>query len=139
MKCNGDVKKTIGYDKEKPVTDSPLGEIYKIVSSGFDIDRDMWYTDTSHMLRHGIARAYTLAGKACAIRMFASGGISYVSYVCTLPEAQGAGYATALLEHICAENAANGAETFVFCEKELRPFYESAGFGLAGYAGEIKI
>ena len=139
MKCNGDVKKTIGYDKEKPVTDSPLGEIYKIVSSGFDIDRDMWYTDTSHMLRHGIARAYTLAGEACAIRMFASGGISYVSYVCTRPEARGAGYATAILAHICAENAANGAETFVFCEKDLRPFYESAGFRLAGYAGEIKI
>lgn len=137
MKCNGDVKKTIGYDKENPVTDSPLSEIYEIVSGGFDIDRDMWYTDTSHMIRHGIARAYVLGGKACAIRMFASGGISYVSYVCTRPEARGKGLATALLAHICAENAANGIETFVFCENKLRPFYESAGFELAGKAGTI--
>ena len=138
MKCNGDVKKTDDCDKEKPVTDCPLGEIYEIVSGGFDIDRDMWYTDTSHMIRHGISRAYVLGSAACALRMFASGGISYLSYVCTRPEARGRGLATALLAHICAENAADGSKTYVFCRDELRRFYENAGFVLAGYAGEIK-
>ena len=137
MKCKDDVKATVGYDKEKPVTDSPLGEIYEIVSGGFDIDRDMWYTDTSHMLRHGVARAYTLAGNACAIRMFAADGVSYISYVCTRPEARGRGLAKALLRHICAENASGGFDTYVLCRDELRLFYEGAGFSLTDFAGEL--
>ncbi|MBO6231850.1 MAG: GNAT family N-acetyltransferase [Ruminiclostridium sp.] len=136
MKCNGDVKNSVDCNKEKPVTDASLGQIYEIVSSGFDIDRDTWYTDTSHMLRHGIARAYVLGGAACAIQMFASGGVSYVSYVCTRPEMRGRGLARELLGYICAGNAENGSDTFVFCREELRDFYENAGFSLAGKAAE---
>ena len=126
-------------DKDVKETDISLDQIYEIAASGFDIDRDKWYTDTSHLLRHGSAGFYLLDGSACAVRMFSSDGISYISYVCTRPEKRGLGLAKRLLRHICArECAENGAQTFIFCKDELRQFYEDTGFTACGLAADIE-
>lgn len=114
--------------KESPDSDISIGQVYEIAAHGFDIDLNKWYTDMSHMLRHGSARLYSLGKSACAVRMFSSSGMSYLSYVCTLPEMRGKGLAGRLLRLICSEEAGAGNDTYVFCAGELSPFYERAGF-----------
>lgn len=124
-------------NKELPRTDVSLEQVYEIAKSGFDIDYDKWYTDTSHILRHGIAGVYVLDRCSCAVRMFSSRGISYLSYVCTLPEARGRGLAARLVQYICAAEHERGNRTFVVCTDELRGFYERAGFVPDSFAADI--
>ena len=139
MKRGSDVKNTDINDKPDCETDISLVQVYEIVRSGFDIVFDKWYTDTSHMLRHGIAKVYTLGKSACAIRSFSAAGTAYISCVCTLPSMRGKGLASGLLGVICAEESEKGNDIFLVCGEELRPFYERAGFALDGYAAEIRI
>ncbi|MBO6302164.1 MAG: GNAT family N-acetyltransferase [Ruminiclostridium sp.] len=123
-----------GIAEQAPLrSEVPLDSVYDIVRTGFDIDYETWYTDMSHMTRHGIAKAYLLDG-ACAVRMYASRGIAYVSYVCTLPGLRGSGLGTKLLRGVCAEERKNGFTVHIVCEDSLRGFYERAGFSLCGYA-----
>lgn len=138
LMCRGsDVKNTVGSDKESIETDAPLGQIYEIVRSVFDIDCDKWYTDISHMLRHGIARIYRLGNGTCAIRMYASLGAAYLSYVCTKPELRGKGLASRLIRGICRLEAEEGNDTYILCGDNLRGFYERLGFLEAGRAADI--
>ena len=134
MRAGDGIKKTDDIYKVRTGTAVSIGEIYEIAKSGFDIDFNKWYTDTSHMLRHGTVRLYALGSSACAVRMFASGGISYLSYICTVPEERGKGLAGSLLAHICAEESACGNEVFLFCAGELEGFYHKCGFEPAGEA-----
>ncbi len=139
MKRKSDVKNTDINDKLDYKTDISLVQVYEIVRSGFDIVFDKWYTDTSHMLRHGIAKVYTFGKSACAIRMFSTAGTAYVSCVCTIPSMRGKGLASGLLEVICTEEAEKGNDIFLVCGEELRPFYEQARFVLDGYAADVHI
>ncbi len=137
MEWANDVKKPVEYDKEAVKTNSSLIQIYEIVSSAFDIDFEKWYTDTSYMLRHGISEVYTLENSACAIKMYSSEGVTYLSYVCVKPECRGRGLAHALLHYICTDETARGDRTFIICEEELTGFYESAGFTKTGRVFEM--
>lgn len=128
MRWTGDVKKYDVIDKEDIRSDVSIGQVYEIARTAFDIDPDTWYTDTSHMLRHGTAKLYMLEEGCCAVRMFASNGISYLSYVCTLPSRRGNGLAGRLLRGICTEETQNGNNVFIFCEEALAGFYEAVGF-----------
>lgn len=139
MKAGNGIKKTDDIDKVLTGTEVSIGEIYEIAKSGFDIDFNKWYTDTSHMLRHGSARLYALDGASCAVRMFASGGISYLSYICTVPGERGKGLAGRLIAHICAQEAGSGNEVFLFCAEELEGFYRKCGFEPAGEAVQIPL
>lgn len=139
MQWDNSVKKSVDYNKEGIETDTPLGKVYEIAASGFDIDFDKWYTDISHSVRHGIARTYSLDNAACAVRMFSSRGITYLSYICTRPERRGEGLAKRLLRAVCGEEASVGNRVYVFCEDGLEGFYKSAGFIRYGTAAHINL
>ena len=138
MKARNDIKKTDNVDKVRVYPDVSVGEIYEIASAGFDIDRNTWYTDISHMLRHGTAQLYALDESACAVKMFSSGGISYLSYICTLPQERGKGLARRLLAHICAGEAESGNEVYLFCAAELENFYLGCNFDRCGEAADLR-
>ena len=125
--------------KETIRTDFSINDIYEIASDGFDIDFNNWYTDTNHMLRHGISKLYALENNTCAVKMFSSSGISYLSYICTRKEERGKGLATRLVGSICAEEALAGNSTYIFCAEELCGFYENIGFVRFEEAVEITI
>ena len=128
MRFSDEIKITDNIDKDAVKRQNSLSEIYEIVRDGFDIDRDTWYTDTSHILRRGIAGSYILDGSCAALKMFSSGGISYLSYICTRKSERGKGLAKRLIRYICAEETRCGREIFLFCEKDLAGFYEDSGF-----------
>lgn len=139
MRFSNGIKITDNIDKDAVSSQNSLGEIYEIISDGFDIDRDTWYTDTSHMLRRGTAETYRLGSDCAAVKMFSSRGISYLSYVCTRKSARGKGLAKKLVGFICMSEARKGNDVFLFCGSELKNFYESIGFSEAGMAAEIQI
>ena len=120
-------------------TNAPLEELSDIMGDGFDIGVNKWYTDLSHNLRHGISGTYVLGHSACAVKMFSSSGIAYLSYVSTRKEARGKGYATRLVSAICADENAHGNRVEIFCTESLRPFYANIGFASVGKAVEMTI
>lgn len=69
------------------------------VSTYFDIDRDMWYTDMSHRIRHGVSRIYTCGGSYAAVDFHAY-GMMYVSCVVSPEEVRGKGNIRRILSHI---------------------------------------
>ena len=139
MRWGNGIKNAVETDKESVKTDVSLVKIYEIAGSGFDIDFDKWYTDTSYMLRHGIAGVYMLQNSACAIKMYASEGIAYLSYVCTLPKMRGKGLSSRLLRYICAEEAQKGNTAYIICGDGLTGFYENTGFVHCGYAAQLDL
>ena len=139
MKYTGGVREVDGSEIEMLDGDFAINNIYDIASDGFDIDFNKWYTDTSHMVRHGISRLYALGKKACAVKMFSSSGITYLSYVCTRDSERGKGYATRLLKWICSKEAAAGNTVYVLCEPRLGKFYERVGFEFSAETAEITI
>ena len=139
MVYRNDIKISDDIDKVITVSEDSVGEISEIIADGFDIDCNKWYTDMSHMLRHGTARLYTLEGKACAVRMYASSGITYLSYVCTRKADRGQGLASKLLNGVCGMETAAGNEIYIFCRDDLKGFYENNGFDIYGEAAELTI
>ena len=79
MSCTSVPVKTDDISKLLVDPHGNLGEISEIVIDGFDIDIIKWYTDISHNLRHGISGIYVLENNACAVKMFSSSGITYLS------------------------------------------------------------
>ena len=134
-----DVKISDDMSKVISVSEDSVGEISEIIADGFDIDCNKWYTDMSHMLRHGTAKIYTLDGKACAVRMYASSGIAYLSYICTRRSERGRGLASRLISGVCDMETAAGNEIYIFCRDNLKGFYEKNGFDLFGEAAELTI
>jgi GNAT superfamily N-acetyltransferase len=139
MTYTGGIKNTDDIAKLVISPESSLVEISEIVTDGFDIDINKWYTDISHNLRHGISQAYVLEDSACAVKMFSSSGITYLSYISTRKEQRGKGYASRLVGAICSDEAAKGNTVQLFCGDQLVKFYESVGFVTLGKAVELTI
>lgn len=125
--CNKTVTLTESYDK-----------IYKILSEGFDIGFDNWYTDINHNVRHSVSRVYTIPEKATATVMFSIDGISYLSYIATAKSERNKGLGGKLLRYIIKKEIADGNKPFLICKEELRKFYEKNGLRNVGYVSTIR-
>lgn len=139
MSCMNVPVKTDDISKLSVDPNGNLSEISEIVIDGFDIDINKWYTDISHNLRHGISEIYVLENKACAVKMFSSSGLTYLSYISTRKSARGQGLASRLVGSVCAAEAAKGNTVQIFCDPSLSPFYESLGFTETSRAAELTI
>ncbi len=144
MRYNGkptddDIKNSDDIDKLLADPAGSLGEISEIVTDGFDIDINKWYTDISHNLRHGISQIFVLEGNACAVKMFTFSGISYLSYISTRKEARGKGFASRLIRAICASEYAKQNSVQLFCDRSLEGFYNRLEFVTVGKAVELTI
>lgn len=106
-------------------TDPSLDDVYKIISSSFAIDRERWYVDMSHRIRHGVAKARLLGGSALIIQHDLNGE-ALLSQVATLPEHRRQGNAARLISSVCAE--LSQSKIYVLCENSLVSFYQKIGF-----------
>ncbi len=122
-----------------PVTVNPsLDEVYCILKDGFpDLPYEEWYTDMSHLVRHGISECYTLDGAAC-VKMFDIGGTAYISLVASSLEMRGKGSVFRLLRTVCGNFLAHREHILLICAEELLPFYEKVGFTKKGIAVTIR-
>ena len=110
-------------------TDPPLDEVFKILSSSFDIVYEHWYVDMSHRIRHNIAKARMLDSSALIIQHDLNGE-ALLSQIATVPKDRGQGNASRLISSVCAE--LSKSDVFVICEDDLLPFYRKVGFEKTG-------
>lgn len=103
----------------------PLEEVYRVLSTAFDIEHDAWYADMSHRIRHGVARARLLDGSALIIQHDINGE-ALLSQIATVPEKRGRGNAARLIRSVCAELSESAV--CVVCEEDLISFYRKVGF-----------
>ncbi len=123
---------------EEITTDPPPDEVFPIVKDGFpDIDHDGWYTDINHKIRHGIAHVY-LYGGATATLIADMNGTAYLTLLASAKAARGTGAAKNLLRALGTQFEKQGKEACVLCRDELVPFYNKAGFYVAGKAITIE-
>ncbi|MGN0665436.1 MAG: GNAT family N-acetyltransferase [Huintestinicola sp.] len=103
--------------------DFSLRKTADIIAESFDIDRDMWYVDMSHRIRHGVSEMYILNdGSACAAVDFISAGCAYISSVAVKKQARGTGRGRLLLR--CMGRLLDDRQLTGI----IRSQYSSAGF-----------
>lgn len=111
-----------------------LRSVYRVAASFFPMPGGFiaWYTDMSHRLRHGCARAYALwtdgAPASVCLVSAQSGQAGLISSVTTLPACRGRGFASALLHAACADLLQSGRTPILECRPELLTFYRERGF-----------
>lgn len=119
---------------EDIAVDPPLDEVFPIIRDGFpEVEYDGWYTDMSHKIRHGIAKVYLYGGASVTAAADMNGAV-YLTLLASAKAARGSGAAKNMLRAVgsCCEK--QGKECCILCREELVPFYEKAGFYVAGKA-----
>ncbi|MDE7362568.1 MAG: hypothetical protein K2N38_11620 [Oscillospiraceae bacterium] len=112
-------------------TEPPLGEVYEVLKTAFDIEFEPWYLDMSHRVRHGVTAFRRLDGSVLAVQHNINGE-ALLSQIATLPEKRGLGNARRLISAVCAE--LSDSRVYVVCEDALLGFYRSLGFHRTGAA-----
>ena len=114
---------------ERLETPPSLEAVFKVLEQSFPkIEFDLWYTDTSHRIRHGVSRLFLYDNCSCAAIDFALEGKAFISGVATLPEERGRGRAGDLLRYIAALLKRNGFEGYLWATDETADFYRKLGF-----------
>ena len=127
----------ISDKKSQDLNENPnLKDVYTIISSGFsDIDFNLWYTDTSHKIRHNLGKCYTYKNSASVTASYYNNGI-FLSQVSTLTTERHKGYASQMLHEVTG--LYKDKKVYLIAEHSKRPFYKSAGFEIVGTAGRLR-
>lgn len=119
----------------KDITVNPaLDEVFPIIRDGFpDVEYDGWYTDMSHKIRHGVANVYLYNGATVTAAADMNGAV-YLTLLASAKAARGTGAAKNMLRSLGTHLERQGKEACILCREELVPFYNKAGFYVAGKA-----
>ncbi len=118
------------YDASEELDESPrLDDVFGIVSDSFGIEDgyDLWLTDMSHRIRHGVSKVF-LSGKTTATMHFVENGRAFFGQIATSPEDRGKGKARRLLYRLGERYET--AE--LFAKEERAGFYKEIGFIAVG-------
>lgn len=110
---------------EEVEKDPPLDKVFEVLSSAFPINYELWYTDMSHRIRHGVTRLRMLENSTLTIQ-YELNGEAFLSQIATKTEFRGKGNASRLISAVCAE--LEKSAVYLVCEDSLRGFYERLGF-----------
>lgn len=125
-------------EKSENLSDNcDLKMVYNIIVSGFgEFDFDLWYTDTSHKIRHNLARCYVYKNASSVTASFFGDDTVFLSQVSTLKTERHKGYASRMLHEVTG--LYKGKTVYLIAEENKRPFYKSAGFVITGKAGRLR-
>lgn len=113
---------------EKIYKNTMFRQVFDILEPSFGItEYDMWYTDISHRIRHGVADLF-LYENTTVTKQFDLGKYVFLSHIATAPEARGRGTAGNLLHYLCGELQSGDKTVCLFAKDERVTFYESLGF-----------
>lgn len=134
LRCNVEIVNLMRFsgvaERAEIEKSPPLGEVYEILKTSFEIDYESWYADMSHRIRHNVAAARRLGDSALIIQHDLNGE-ALLSQVATLPSSRNRGNASRLISAVCAE--LSPSEVFVICEDALTGFYRNIGFEFAEF------
>lgn len=127
------VTESFSYREEDLSVNCRLGEVYEILESSFGkIDRDIWYADMSHRIRHGVSRLFLY--KSCAVGSvdFEYGDMGYISDIAVSPDARGQGIAGELLKIIQVFLFTRNITGGLYAYNDMLPFYLHNGYKISG-------
>ena len=118
------------YPENMDVDESPkLNEVFEIVKDGFGLEKcyDLWLTDTSHRIRHGVSQIY-LWEKTTAACYFVNDKTAFFGQIATAASERGKGNARKLLYWIYNKMKVEGIRATLFAQPHRTGFYKEIGF-----------
>lgn len=118
------------YPENMNVNENPkLDEVFEIVKDGFGLEKyhDLWLTDTSHRIRHGVSRIY-LWEKTTATCYFVNNNTAFFGQIATAESERGKGNARKLLYWIYNKMKCEGKRATLFAQPHRTGFYREIGF-----------
>lgn len=116
------------YEKNELTVNSGFGRIYEITQSSFgDIDRDLWYADISHRVRHGISTTFLYKNCASGRIDFVSENCGYIADIAVSPESRHKGTGGELLKVIGNHLFRMGLCGKLYAYNDVLPFYLHGG------------
>lgn len=113
-----------------------LDDAYEILRHDFKLHRDIWLTDLSHRIRHGISRLFIYGGACTATVLYDKGDV-FITQVATKEAARGKGLATSLLREIASLTEYRDKRVLLVCRNTKLDFYTKVGFKRVGDAAQI--
>ena len=124
--CGGNIN---GNDIRR---NSGFEEIYSVLNGSFgDIPHDLWYSDISHRVRHGVSETF-LYRKTAAVLDFVHCGYGWLSNIATLPEYRNCGSCRKLLTYIAENLSERNIIGRLMAYDDKVPFYSRLGFEPVG-------
>ena len=115
--------------------DVSISDFVKILSTGFDLDPELCYLETSHRVRHNISQLRRLGNSVLTIQHDLCGS-ALIAQIATSPKSRGKGDATRLILSVCTELASS--EVYLLCKDEMVDFYRRIGFEIVCKKCEFK-
>lgn len=109
----------------------PLDEVFAILKTSFPAianGHDLWLTDTSHKIRHGLSQSYMLGKCTTATVQYICDGVVLVGNVATIPEERGRFHARKLLYWIGEKLDKQGLCVKLFARNNRVSYYDEIGF-----------
>ncbi|MGN0696525.1 MAG: GNAT family N-acetyltransferase [Oscillospiraceae bacterium] len=124
---------SFSYNEKDLSVNCRLGEVYEILEKSFGkMERDIWYADMSHRIRHGVSRLFLYKNSAVGSVDFEYGDMGYISDIAVSPEARGQGLAGELLGIIHAYLFTRNITGGLYAYNDMLPFYLHNGYKVTG-------
>ena len=105
-----------------------LNDVYAVLEESFGLNEyDIWYTDTSHRIRHGMSDVF-LWNSTTVTKLFDVNDYVFLSCIATGSADRGKGRARQLLYYLCSEFEKQGKSVYLYAKDERVSFYEGIGF-----------
>ena len=89
---------------------------------------DLWLTDTSHKIRHGLSQCFMLGNFTTATIQYICDNTALVGHVATIPEERGRFHARKLLYWLGEKLNKEGVNVRLFARSHRVSYYEEIGF-----------
>ena len=108
-----------------------LDDVYNVLKTSFPAianSYEMWLTDTSHRVRHGLSQSFLLGNYSTATIQYIIDKIALIGHVATIPEERGKFHARSLLYWIGERLTLDGFSVRLLARPNRVSYYEEIGF-----------
>ncbi len=110
-----------------------LDDVFNILKKSFEafetLDAyELWLTDTSHKIRHGISQVFLAQKRTTATLQYIIDDVALIGHVATLPEFRGQFLARKMLFLLGEKLHSKGIEVRLFARKHRVSYYKEIGF-----------
>ena len=108
-----------------------LDDVFNVLKTSFPAiarSYELWLTDTSHRVRHGLSQSFLLGDFTTATIQYIIDGVALIGHVATIPEERGKFHARHLLYWIGERLTLDGFTVKLYARPHRVSYYEEIGF-----------
>ena len=110
-------------------TNPQLDAVWRIASGAFDIaDYSLWYTNSSHLRRHGVADFFVYKGASCLRALRTERNRVYFSDIATMDICRGRGYAEEMISAAVDIYRRKNNCCYLLSDTATASYYKKLGF-----------